>query len=169
MRNNLVVIEGTKFIYKTNFSGDPTRDKYGDTHRKGNLIIPDIDLARQLIDEGFNVKLTKPKPGEEEGFIPRYYVAVKLNYDSKWPPQVYLMTGENDDGIPLDAESIDNVDYMWVENVNAVLNKYKGENGNSLWVRSMEVYQKMDDDPIRMRHSMANQNRSDEATDMSFN
>lgn len=169
MRNNLVVIEGTKFIYKTNFSGDPTRDKYGDTHRKCNLIIPDIDLARQLIDEGFNVKLTKPKPGEEEGFIPRYYVAVKLNYDSKWPPQVYLMTGENDDGIPLDAESIDNVDYMWVENVNAVLNKYKGENGNSLWVRSMEVYQKMDDDPIRMRHSMANQNRSDEATDMSFN
>lgn len=78
MRDNLVIIEGTKFIYKTNFSGDPDRDTYGNTQRKGNLIIPDIEQARRLIDEGFNVKLTKPKPGEEEGFIPRYYVAIKV-------------------------------------------------------------------------------------------
>ena len=26
MRDNLVIIEGTKFIYKTNFSGDPDRE-----------------------------------------------------------------------------------------------------------------------------------------------
>lgn len=59
MRDNLVIIEETKFIYKTNFSGDPDRDTYGNTQRKGNLIIPDIEQARRLIDEGFNVKLNK--------------------------------------------------------------------------------------------------------------
>ena len=35
MRDNLVIIEETKFIYKTNFSGDPDRDTYGNTQKKG--------------------------------------------------------------------------------------------------------------------------------------
>ena len=170
MRDNLVIIEGTKFIYKTNFSGDPDRDTYGNTQRKGNLIIPDIEQARRLIDEGFNVKLTKPKPGEEEGFIPRYYVAIKVNDESEWPPKIFLMTGENDrHGVLLDAESVSNIDYMWIDNVNVVLNKYEGKNGKSLWVKSMEVFQKMDDDPISMRHSDVNRDQSDEEDDIPFN
>lgn len=170
MRDILVIIEGTKFIYKTNFSGDPDRDTYGNTQRKGNLIIPDIEQARRLIDEGFNVKLTKPKPGEEEGFIPRYYVAIKVNYESEWPPKIFLMTGENDrHGVLLDAESVSNIDYMWIDNVNVVLNKYEGKNGKSLWVKSMEVFQKMDDDPISMRHSDVNRDQSDEEDDIPFN
>lgn len=170
MRDNLVIIEGTKFIYKTNFSGDPDRDTYGNTQRKGNLIIPDIEQARRLIDEGFNVKLTKPKPGEEEGFIPRYYAAIKVNYESEWPPKIFLMTGENDrHGVLLDAESISNIDYMWIDNVNVVLNKYEGKNGKSLWVKSMEVFQKMDDDPISLRHANVNSDQSDEEDDIPFN
>lgn len=170
MRDNLVIIEGTKFIYKTNFSGDPDRDTYGNTQRKGNLIIPDIEQARRLIDEGFNVKLTKPKPGEEEGSIPRYYVAIKVNYESEWPPKIFLMTGENDrHGVLLDAESVSNIDYMWIDNVNVVLNKYEGKNGKSLWVKSMEVFQKMDDDPISLRHANVNCDQSDEEDDIPFN
>ena len=51
MRTNLVIIEGAKFIYDTNFSGDPKRDRFGNDQRKANLIIPDIEQARRLIDE----------------------------------------------------------------------------------------------------------------------
>ena len=58
MRTNLVIIEGAKFIYDTNFSGDPKRDRFGNDQRKANLVIPDIEQARRLIDEGYNVKLT---------------------------------------------------------------------------------------------------------------
>ena len=114
MRNNYVIIEGTKFIFKTNFSGDPDRDTYGSTQRKGNIIIPDIEQASCLIDEGFNVKLTKPRPGEEEGFVPSYYVAIKVNYDTEWPPKIFLMT-DSEKGVLLDSESVKSIDYMWVE------------------------------------------------------
>ncbi|MBS6180532.1 MAG: hypothetical protein KH921_07065 [Erysipelotrichaceae bacterium] len=155
MRNNLVFIEGSNFIFNTNFSGDPKRDRFGSDQRKGNLIIPDVEQARMLIDEGFNVKLTKPKEGEEEGFIPRYFISVKVNYDSKWPPKVYLVTDVND-GVLLDEESIECIDDMWVESVNAVLNPYEGPNGKSLYVKSMEVFQKIDDDPIAARYSKRN-------------
>lgn len=153
MRNNLIFIEGTTFIFETNFSGDPKRDRFGNNQRKANLVIPDIDLARQLIDEGYNVRMTKAREGEEEGFIPRYFVAVKLNYDSKWPPKVYLVTEENEEGVLLDSESVCCIDDMWVESVNAVLNPYDGPNGKSLYVKSMEIFQEVDDDPITSKYA----------------
>ena len=95
MRTNLVIVENGKFIFDTNFAGDPKKDRFGSDERKANLVIPDIDLARELIDDGFNVRLTKPRVGEEEGFVPRYFVKVKLNYKSTWPPKVYLVTDED--------------------------------------------------------------------------
>lgn len=166
MRNNLVIIEGTEFIYTKNFSGDPTRDKYGSSTRKANIVIPDIDLARQLIDEGFNVKLTKPSEGEEEGFVPKYFVSIILKYDSKWPPRVYHITPAGKT-VLLDADSVGSIDFMWIENVNVVLNKYEGRNGKSLYIRSMEVFQMVDDDPIAARHANMMNGIEDEA--ISFN
>lgn len=169
MKNNLVFIEGANFIFDTNFSGDPKRDRFGNDQRKANLVIPDIDLARRLIDEGYNVRLTKPREGEEEGFIPRYFVSVKLNYDSKWPPKVYLVTEENG-GVLLDAESVCCIDNIWVESVNAVLNPYEGPNGKSLYVKSMEIFQKVDDDPITSKYARRHYEvEADEEDSIPFN
>ena len=55
---------------------------------------------------------------------------------------------------------------VWIDNVNVVLNKYEGKNGKSLWVKSMEVFQKMDDDPISLRHANVNSDQSDEEDDL---
>lgn len=151
MRTNLVIIEGASFIYTTNFSGDPKRDKYGSATRKANLVIPSIEQARDLIDEGFNVKMTKPRDENDEEFVPRYYVSIIVNYNSKWPPKIYLVNEETDD-VLLDEESVCCIDDMWVESVNAVLNPYEGQNGKSLYVKSLEVFQRIDDDPIAAKH-----------------
>lgn len=161
MRTNLVIVENGKFIFDTNFAGDPKRDRFGSDERKANLVIPDIDLARELIDEDFNIRVTKPRVGEEEGFVPRYFVKVKLNYDSKWPPKVYLVTDE-DNSVLLDEESVACLDDIWVDRVNAVLNRYEGPNGKSLYVKSMEVYQKFDDDPISAKYRKHSRNEDEE-------
>lgn len=161
MRTNLVIVENGKFIFDTNFAGDPKKDRFGSDERKANLVIPDIDLARELIDDGFNVRLTKPRVGEEEGFVPRYFVKVKLNYKSTWPPKVYLVTDE-DKSVLLDEESVACLDDIWVDRVNAVLNRYEGPNGKSLYVKSMEVYQKVDDDPISAKYRIRNRDEEEE-------
>lgn len=161
MRTNLVIVENGKFIFDTNFAGDPKKDRFGSDERKANLVIPDIDLARELIDDGFNVRLTKPRVGEEEGFVPRYFVKVKLNYKSTWPPKVYLVTDE-DKSVLLDEESVACLDDIWVDRVNAVLNRYEGPNGKSLYVKSMEVYQKVDDDPIGAKYRRRNRDEEEE-------
>ena len=161
MRTNLVIVENGKFIFDTNFAGDPKKDRFGSDERKANLVIPDIDLARELIDDGFNIRLTKPRVGEEEGFVPRYFVKVKLNYKSTWPPKVYLVTDE-DKSVLLDEESVACLDDIWVDRVNAVLNRYEGPNGKSLYVKSMEVYQTVDDDPISAKYRRRNRDEEEE-------
>lgn len=161
MRTNLVIVENGKFIFDINFAGDPKKDRFGSDERKANLVIPDIDLARELIDDGFNIRLTKPRVGEEEGFVPRYFVKVKLNYKSTWPPKVYLVTDE-DKSVLLDEESVACLDDIWVDRVNAVLNRYEGPNGKSLYVKSMEVYQKVDDDPISAKYRRRNRDEEEE-------
>lgn len=161
MRTNLVIVENGKFIFDTNFAGDPKKDRFGSDERKANLIIPDIDLARELIDDGFNIRLTKPRVDEEEGFVPRYFVKVKLNYKSTWPPKVYLVTDE-DKSVLLDEVSVACLDDIWVDRVNAVLNRYEGPNGKSLYVKSMEVYQKVDDDPISAKYRRRNRDEEEE-------
>ena len=161
MRTNLVIVENGKFIFDTNFAGDPKKDRFGSDERKDNLVITAIDLARELIDDGFNVRLTKPRVGEEEGFVPRYFVKVKLNYKSTWPPKVYLVTDE-DKSVLLDEESVACLDDIWVDRVNAVLNRYEGPNGKSLYVKSMEVYQKVDDDPISAKYRRQNRDEEEE-------
>ena len=51
MKTNNLYIENTRFIFNTNFSGDPKRDKYGSSERKGNIVIPN---SVEIIGSGFN-------------------------------------------------------------------------------------------------------------------
>lgn len=149
----LVSIENTNFIYRTNFSGDPERDSFGSDARIANIIIPDHEQARELIDEGFNVKTTKPREGEEEDFVPTYFVPIKVNYDTDWPPKIYLVTGDADP-VLLDEDSIDVLDKCYVLNVNAILNPYQNPRTgrSSLYVRTMYVEQDIEDDPFAHRY-----------------
>ena len=139
MERKLVSLENTRFIYRTNFAGDPEADRFRSAQRRGNLIIPDEGYARELLASGFNVKQTVPKEGEEEGFEPTYLVSVIVNYKTNWPPKVYLVSG-NSEPVLLDEESIGNIDVTRICNVNAVLAPHEYEDGKfTLYVRTMYV------------------------------
>ena len=150
--DKVINIENTRFIFETNFSGDPSRDRFRSTQRRANVIINNPDLAQELIDEGFNVRETRPREGEEEGFIPTYFIAIKANYDSKWPPKIYLVSGDSDP-VLLDAETVGQIDQISVDNVNVQLNTRYTENGNSLYVRTMYVEQGVGNDPFAERYA----------------
>ena len=150
IKDKVIILENTKFIFETNFSGDPKRDRFNSDQRRGNIIIPDEEMALELQNMGVNIKETKPKP-DDEFFTPTYFVAIKLNYQSKMPPKLYLIN-ESGNTTLLDSESANVIDDIWVERVNAVLNIYDGPNGKSLYIKSMEIFQQTDNDPIANRH-----------------
>lgn len=149
---NIITIENTRFIFDTHFSGDPNLDKFRSTQRYANLVIPDIQLARHMIDMGANVKLTKPREGEEEGFEPRYFVKIILNYESEWPPKVYLVSGDSEP-VMLNTDTIGALDKMWIKNVNVQLNIWQRVDGVSLFVKTMYVEQSIEDDPFAARYA----------------
>ena len=150
----LISIENTNFIWKTNFAGDPERDSFGSDARQANIIIPDHMQAREMIDEGFNVKATKPKEGEEEGFVPTYFISIKVNYDTNWPPKIYLVSGDSEPR-ELTEDTIDLIDRAYVRNVNVILNPYQNARTGtkSLYVRTMYVEQDIEDDPFAHRYA----------------
>lgn len=163
----LITIEDTKFIFMTNFSGDPERDNFGSDARKCNIIIPNHMQAREMIDEGFNVKTTKPRPGEEDEFVPTYFVSVNVNYDTDWPPKIYLVTGDAPP-VLLDEDTVGTLDKCYIRNVNAVLNPYHNQRTgrSSLYVRTMYVEQDIEDDPFAGRYGRRNDNYDDVPFDM---
>lgn len=152
-RRPLVVIENTRFIFVTNFSGDPSRDNYGSSERKANIIIPSQEQADKLALDGFNVKVTRPREGYEDEFVLEYYISIKLNFDSRRPPNVYLVKdGRNP--VRLDKETVKEIDHARVSNVNVVCNPYYNERRGtrSLYVQTMYVEVNSDDDPFASRY-----------------
>lgn len=152
-RRPVVTFENTRFIFITNFSGDPSRDNYGSKERKGNIVIPTKDQADQLAHDGFNVKVTKPRDGYEDEFVPEYYITIKLNYASKRPPRIFMVRdGRNP--VPLDENTIAEVDYARISNVNCVCNPYINEarGTKSLYIQTMYVEVNTDYDPFAERY-----------------
>ena len=155
--SRLIRVDDTGFIFQTNFSGDPRRDNYGSDARRGNIILPDPALARQLIDAGFNVKMSKPREDEEEDFTPSYFISVKMNFESAYPPKIYLVSGDSEpvalgEGEMTELDRLN--DERSIKNVCAVLNPYENpKTGNkSLYVKTMYVEQDLEDDPYYERY-----------------
>lgn len=163
MDNKLVRIDNTRFIWKTNFSGDPDRDAFGNRKRQVSIIIPDVEQARDLIDEGFNVRTTKPREDDGEEFVPDYYVKANINYDSDYPPKIYLVSGRNRPRL-LDEESVGMLDKIRIENVRTVLSKYlsKRYGTKSLYVKTMYVEQGLEDDPFASMYVRVDERDFDE-------
>lgn len=161
MNRGTVAVENTRFIFQTNFTGDPSRDRFADSRKKANLIIPDPEQAKDLKKLGYKVRETRPRQDDDpDEFQPEYFVPVVLKYRNrtgmkvKYPPKVYLVSGDNPP-VLLDEDSVGSIDQMRVKNVNAILNPYEydPENGGvSLYIRTMYVEQDLDDDPYAERY-----------------
>lgn len=157
-KRELITLENTKFIYKTNFSGNPDNDKYGSKSRRGNIIIPTEALAQRIDDAGIEVKVTRPREGEEEGFKPTMFMPILVKYDSEFakerPPKVYLVSGTAEP-VLLDEESIGVIDMSYVLNVNATIEiaYLKNYDRYAAYVRTMYVEVEGEDDPFAERYA----------------
>lgn len=124
-----------------NFSGDPKRDHFGGTSRKAVVIIPNEDIANEMVENGIHVSRTKPHAEEDEDtYTPTYYVNITAKYDSERPPVVYLVAG-NADPVLLDESTIGQIDKAYVTKVDAVVSVWQSKKTGkkSLFIRTMYV------------------------------
>lgn len=144
----------TRFVFRTNFQGDPARDTFRSNERKANIIINDEALAQSLMAEGFKVKQTNP---QDERYQPEYYIPVKVKFKDDLPeddgrqPKICLVQN----GVPVRLYP-DNIhlldmaaDNREIGNVKVMCSKYHNEDRgtNSLYVRVMYVEKSNTYDP----------------------
>lgn len=156
-RNHIVNIDNTRFIFDTNFSGDPNRDRFGSNRRYFNIVIPTKEQADALAAAGVNVKETRPNPDRvyENEFQPTYFVRVIVNMESKWPPRVFWIS-PNGSKLQCTPENISQLDYIRVKNVCCQAKLYEQKNrpgAYSLYCDILYVEQDVNYDPYYQRYA----------------
>lgn len=137
---DILQIDDARIIYR-NFAG--RGDKYNrEGDRKFAVVIPDEEMADELTNLGWNVKI---KPPREDGDTPFMFLPVKVKFNDRGP-NVYLKTGNVQN--KLDEESVgllDNIDIIGVDlDIRPFDWDVNGKQGRTAYLQSIRVIQDVD-------------------------
>ena len=146
---DILQIDDARIVYR-NFSGTGSKfNREGD--RNFAVVIPDQDVADELVNRGWNVKI---KPPRDEDDMPFMFLPVKIKFNERGP-KVYLQSG--DKMIELDEESIDCLDDVDILGVDLDIRPYdwevNGKQGRTAYLQSIRVVQEIDRFAARMQQA----------------
>ena len=146
---DILQIDDARIVYR-NFSGTGSKfNREGD--RNFAVVIPDQDIADELVNRGWNVKI---KPPRDEDDMPFMFLPVKIKFNERGP-KVYLQSG--DKTIELDEESIDCLDDVDILSVDLDIRPYdwevNGKQGRTAYLQSIHVVQEIDRFAARMQQA----------------
>ena len=141
-RNRTIVqIDDARIIW-ANFRGEGDKfNRPGD--RNFTLVIPNMEMANALIEEGYNVKISPPREEGEEPFI-KLLVKVRFN---DYGPKVYLQTG--DKRVLLTEDTIGCLDKIDIATFDLDIRPYSwemhdGSRGVTAYLQGALVVQELD-------------------------
>lgn len=144
--NNILQIDNARIIYR-NLRGEASKfNREGE--RNFSVLIPNQEIADELISRGWNVKI---KPPREDGDEPFMHLPVKVKFNGKGP-HVYIQSGRALN--KLDEESVGMIDDLDIESVDLDIRPYEwevnGKTGITAYLQSMKVIQNIDRFAARM-------------------
>ena len=142
--NHTIEVRNAVMIW-TNFRGEANR--FGSKARTFNLVITK-ELAEKLRSDGWNVKVYESSDGESE---PMYFVNIKVNMDSTYPPIVTLYTDfrGHKSRKTLDEETIKELDNIRIDSCDCIINAYTSPNYPdkvSGYLKKLNVIQEREDE-----------------------
>ena len=150
-------------IMFTNFRGLPTKFDPAGGKRSFCVAIPDPDLAQQMRDEGWNVRVLAPRNEDE---APLDYMQVKVAFGSI-PPKIIMIA--NGVQTALDETDIGQLDTAEIQNVDLIIRPYnwnvRGDTGVTAYLKTMYVTIKVDRFVIKYEQREAPRRRQPEKDD----
>ena len=136
----IIQIDEARIVYR-NFRGEGSKfNREGD--RNFAVVIPDQEIADELIEAGWNVKI---KPPRDEDDTPFMYLPVKIKFSERGP-HIYLVTGRAQN--KLDEDSVSIIDDIDIVSVDMDIRPYdwevNGKSGRTAYLQSMRVTQDTD-------------------------
>ena len=139
-RGGILEINNARVIYR-NFAGVGSKyNREGD--RNFAVIIPDQEIADQLIADGWVVKIKPPRDDEESPFM---YLPVKVKFNNRGPA-AYIRSGNSVQR--LNEDTIGMLDEIDIQSVDMDVRPYdwevNGKTGRSAYLQSINVIQNID-------------------------
>lgn len=143
---DILQVNDARIIYR-NFKGEGGKyNREGD--RNFAMVIPNQELADELISRGWNVKIKAPR---EEGDDPFMYLPIKVKFNDRGP-RIYLTAGNHTNC--LDEDMIAMLDDIDIRSVDLDIRPYDwevtGKTGRTAYLQAMEVIQEIDRFAARM-------------------
>lgn len=143
-----LVIEEAQLTY-LNFEGrEDTFNKAGD---RNFSVILNPELAQQMIDDGWNVKVREP---QDEGDPPFYYIQVAVGYKFK-PPQIYTLTAQTRVRSVVGESEVANLDYADYTNVDLIIRgrewEVNGKTGVKAYLKKM--FMTLNEDALDLKYA----------------
>ena len=136
----ILQIEDARIIYR-NFAGIGSKyNREGD--RNFAVIIPNQEIADELIADGWAVKIKPPRDEDESPFM---FLPVKVKFNNRGPG-VYVVSGKKVQ--KLSEETIDMLDEIDISSVDMDIRGYdwevNGKTGRSAYLQAINVIQNID-------------------------
>lgn len=129
-----LVVENARIAFR-NFAGKES--KFNRAGNRNFCVIFDKETGEHLQEQGWNVGILQPR---EEGDEPAYKLQVTVAF-GKIPPKVYMVVGRKK--TLLHEDTIGNLDFAEIENVDLVIRPYNwevnGKFGVKAYVQTMYV------------------------------
>ncbi len=129
-----IEIENARIMFR-NFSGNVS--KFNSAGSRNFCVVLDPDMAEELKDIGWNIKMLPPRSEDDE---PLYYISVAVNYGHV-SPHVHLVTDRS--MTELTESTIGSLDHADIENVDLIIRPYQwevnGKTGIKAYLKTMYV------------------------------
>lgn len=136
----ILQIDDCRIVYR-NFRGEASKfNREGD--RNFAVVIPTEEMADELVEQGWNVKVKPPRDEDDSPFM---YLPVKIKFNDRGPA-AYLQSGKN--MRKLNEDSIGMLDRIDIIGVDLDVRPYdwevNGKTGRTAYLQSIKVVQDID-------------------------
>lgn len=148
-----IVMEGVQILFR-NFSGEE-----GQYNREGDrnfAVLLDEKTAHELGEDGWNVKVLKPREDQEEEDAERPYLPVSVNFKGR-PPRIVMITSRGK--TILGEDEVAMLDWADITNVDLIVRPYNwdvnGKTGIKAYLQSL--YVTIEEDELERKYAELDQ------------